>query len=319
VRWIIAGSADSPSTIPEIYYPKSWRSQRDMESSAMSRITTAPRNQTQGSRMSHRKSEHVMKCAAALFFVAAMVWLPVTARSETNSSDAARPLDTLFNASQSQQDSPDIQERRLEQMQGRMRLGVAGLPMTQVPLPLISSMKSLTMRSVEGPKIIPVIKTVSVWERIGKHRHSAIIMFLSSIAAWLLFRARHLLARECDRGLRWFDAQAMGVRRLVLVDDLDHNAVMTPAAVRQRGWTPDLMTQLLGRPDFAVVDPAGLNSPLVLISRARVEALERSGRFQSSIETQSRREREQDLRLAKWNMLHGECLPYLPHGAEEFQ
>jgi hypothetical protein len=138
----------------------------------------------------------------------------------------------------------------------------------------------------------------------------AVLCIAVCTMAWLSYHLRSKAVKGLREGLLWFDARALGVRRIVQVDELSRDSLMTPAAVRQRGRSQDLMIDLLGPPDFAVLDPTGLNQPLILISRQRVEALENSAEFRAYREMRTRRAREDDLRLTKWNELHGEFLPY---------
>jgi hypothetical protein len=286
----------------------------------MTQAITVPSHHMLSSHGSSLKNGCVKGSAGALLFLVAMIWLPSIARPESTTPDPTERVDTFYKPAQEQAMTTDTWEKSVERLQNTMPLGVAGLPGTNVPPALNSSMKSLSVRSIAGPKVVPLPKPpVSIWRSAFEYQFASIVALALLTAGWLTYRLRHLISKQVDKGLRWFDAKAMGVSRLVLVDELDHNAVMTPAAVRQRGWTPELMAQLLGRPDFAVVDPTGLNPPLILISRLRVEALEKNGKFQAFREMQVQQARQDDLRLEKWNRLHGEFRPFALNVLEEVQ
>jgi hypothetical protein len=105
--------------------------------------------------------------------------------------------------------------------------------------------------------------------------------------------------------LLWLDAKALGVRRIVSVEEVDQDAVLSPAAVHERGWPLELMVKLLGAPDYAVVDPNGRIPPLILLSRARVEKLEKSEKFRKHYESQDRHTKASAARVSKWIALHG--------------
>ncbi len=85
------------------------------------------------------------------------------------------------------------------------------------------------------------------------------------------------------RMLNWFDAKALGVRRIVDVQDVDPADLLTPADVHNRGWSVELMIEVLGPPDYAIVDPIGRGPPLVFVSRRRVEALESDEALQQEL------------------------------------
>jgi hypothetical protein len=107
-------------------------------------------------------------------------------------------------------------------------------------------------------------------------------------------------ARALRQGCRWFDARALGVRHLLDVDEVEITAVLSPAAVRRRGWSPELMEALLAPPDYAVVDPQGRNDPLILFSRERVERVERSEEFFNYLSLHSSQSGAVRARINKW-------------------
>jgi hypothetical protein len=252
----------------------------------------------------------VRKFAGIILSAAIVVGLPSTARSQPIVSDSARHMDTSSAPPPRQMSPAQTWAKALGAAQTTMILGVAGLPGTQLPPLTQPTLKSLAVQSVEGTKTTPPENTITFWDRVIQYRLWSHYAFAASTIAWLLYRLRHKAAKGLREGLLWFDAKALGVRRIVQVDELDRNAVMTPAAVRQRGWSQELMIDLLGPPDFAVLDPSGLNQPLILISRQRVEALERSDKVRAYRGMRARQAHEEDLRLTKWNELHGEFLPF---------
>jgi hypothetical protein len=252
----------------------------------------------------------VRKFAGITLLAAIVGWLPSTARSQPIASDAAPHVDTSSAPPPDQMSPAQAWAKALAVAQGTMTLGVAGLPGTQLPPVTQPTLKSLAVRSVVGPKPTPSENTITFWDRVVQYRLWSHYAFVACAIAWLLYRLRHKASKGFRGGLLWFDAKALGVRKIVQVDDLDRDAVMTPAAVRQRGWSQELMIDLLGPPDFAVLDPSGLNQPLILISRRRVEELERSDKVRAYRMTRAGQAHEDDLRLTKWNELHGESLPF---------
>ena len=126
------------------------------------------------------------------------------------------------------------------------------------------------------------------------------LSFSVTLALGLLYLSYPAGCKVARNVLLWCDARAMGVRRIVDVDSVDFNDLTTPAAVRSRGWSPELMVRLLGAPDYAVVDPRNRSEPLVFISRRRVECLETTRAFLSEIETQKRQATASDSRVTEW-------------------
>lgn len=274
----------------------------------MSQGKTVPSPQTIGSHKSSTNIAGAMNFAGAIFLAVIMVWFPSPARSQSVMPDSAGHVDASALAA-GQLSAMQARAKALEAVQRTMTLGVVGLPETQSSF-LKPTLKSLAVRSVEGPKTRSQENAITVWERMVQYRFWPFCAFAVCTMAWLSYHLRSKVVKGLREGLLWFDARALGVRRIVQVDELSRDSVMTPAAVRQRGWSQDLMIDLLGPPDFAVLDPTGLNQPLILISRQRVEALENSAEFRAYREMRARRAREDDLRLTKWNELHGEFLPY---------
>jgi hypothetical protein len=130
----------------------------------------------------------------------------------------------------------------------------------------------------------------------------------ASIAVLLLGLGWRPLKKLYRRSTLWFDAKALGVRRIIGVDDVDQGAVLTPAAVHERGWPLELMVQLLGPPDYAVVDPTGRIPPLILLARERVEKLEKSEKFRRYSEMRARKAQETAARVTKWIALQEEII-----------
>ncbi len=96
------------------------------------------------------------------------------------------------------------------------------------------------------------------------------------------------------------EARALGARDFVEVDEVDPQNTLTTHAILQRGWTPELMEQVLGRPDFAVLDPQRKRQPLKLYDRARVEQAEQGKQFLTH-QTQFDAEQERsEARIRKW-------------------
>lgn len=119
-------------------------------------------------------------------------------------------------------------------------------------------------------------------------------------AAWQARRVPRWIVQAMRRAGRWFDAQALGVRRLVTVEEIDPASTLSPLAVSRRGWSPEAMERLLGRPDYAVVDPQGLREPIILLCRQRVEMLEQSEEFRRYCMQQTQRMRATTRQIDKW-------------------
>lgn len=81
------------------------------------------------------------------------------------------------------------------------------------------------------------------------------------------------------------EAFALGVRRIAYIDDLDTDLLWTPDDLHKRGWSSDAMVRLLGRPDYAILDPLGRREPLIALDRRRVEEVESSPKFRAYMES----------------------------------
>jgi hypothetical protein len=127
---------------------------------------------------------------------------------------------------------------------------------------------------------------------------------------FLLYLGWHPAIKAYRTAVLWFDTKALGVRQIVAIEDVDQNAVLTPAAVHDRGWPLDVMEQVLGAPDFAVVDPTGRTPPLILLSKERVENLEKSGVFQKCCEMRTLKASATAARISKWIALQEDCVSY---------
>ena len=109
------------------------------------------------------------------------------------------------------------------------------------------------------------------------------------------------------RGSIWsrIEARAVGARTFVEVDQLDVQETLTIQAVLQRGWSPEMVEQVLGRPDYAVLDPQRRQEPLRLYDRTRVERAEQGKRFRSYRAEVAARQASSEARIRKWIELRG--------------
>ena len=108
------------------------------------------------------------------------------------------------------------------------------------------------------------------------------------------------LMRIPHRAGRRLNGMLIGVRRVVTVEEIDPATTVTIATLEQRGWSPEAMRALLGRPDYAVVDPQGLREPLILLSRVRVERIEQTGRYQRYLRRSEQRQEVARRQIRKW-------------------
>jgi hypothetical protein len=121
-----------------------------------------------------------------------------------------------------------------------------------------------------------------------------------SMIGYACFKTGRIISR---RIAHWFDARALGVRRVICVEDINPDDVLHPAEVHDRGWSLDLMLKVLGPPDYAVVDPAGISPPLIFVSRKRVEALEKSKAFRAFQRSRGIVSDAQAVQASKWMRL----------------
>lgn len=103
-------------------------------------------------------------------------------------------------------------------------------------------------------------------------------------------------------GLFWNRIEALfhGARMFVEVDHLDPQRTLTIQALIQRGWSPELVKELLGRPDYAVLDPRRKQEPLRFFDRARVERAERGKKFRQHRARVANEQARSEARLRKW-------------------
>ena len=99
------------------------------------------------------------------------------------------------------------------------------------------------------------------------------------------------------------EARRWGARSFVEVDDLDPRQTLSIQAVLQRGWSPELAKKVLGRPDYAVLDPQRRQDPLLLFDRARVEKAENGRKFRSYRVRVANEQARDEARLRKWHAL----------------
>ena len=119
-----------------------------------------------------------------------------------------------------------------------------------------------------------------------------------------------ILRRRTSRrplGTIWgrIEARAAGARTFVEVDHLDVEQTLTIQAVLQRGWSPEMVERVLGRPDYAVLDPQRRQEPLRLYDRTRVERAEKGKRFRAYLTEVASKQASSEARIRKWIELRG--------------
>lgn len=115
-------------------------------------------------------------------------------------------------------------------------------------------------------------------------------------------RILHLRSTGHPMGTLWgrIEARAAGARTFVEVDYLDVQQTLTIQAVLQRGWSPELMERVLGRPDYAVLDPQRRQEPVRLYDRKRVERAERGKQFRAYQAEFAATQANTEARIRKW-------------------
>ncbi len=83
--------------------------------------------------------------------------------------------------------------------------------------------------------------------------------------------------------LKRFEAMFYGARRVVEVDDIDIHTCLPVDSLVRGIWSPDLVTQLLGRPDYVVLDPQRLRVPLRFYDRNRVAKVQAGKKFKQHL------------------------------------
>lgn len=124
----------------------------------------------------------------------------------------------------------------------------------------------------------------------------------------LLIAGLILLRTTGRRGPRWSltslwnraEALTYGARMLVEVDDLKPQQALSFQAVVQRGWSPELARSVLGRPDYAVLDPQRKRDPLFLFDRVRVERAENRKKFRAHQARMANEQARSEARIRKW-------------------
>ena len=127
-------------------------------------------------------------------------------------------------------------------------------------------------------------------------------MLLLLVVGLLLVRRPHRRGEPRPMGLIWnrLEASFHGARMFVEVDHLDPQNALPIQAVVQRGWSPELVRDVLGRPDYAVLDPRRKQEPLRFYDRARVERAERGKKFRQHRAKVANEQARSEARLRKW-------------------
>jgi hypothetical protein len=120
------------------------------------------------------------------------------------------------------------------------------------------------------------------------------------LQVWAVRRRQHLrllygLWRHCRA--RWY-----GVRQVARWDEIDINACLCLTTLLRQNWSPALIRQLLGRPDYAVLDLQGIRPPLLLYSRDRVAQAVSGSRFRQHLASLSGRSAKAGSRLRRWSV-----------------
>jgi hypothetical protein len=254
----------------------------------------SPFHSVAASRSTNRYGYCVWKGAATLLIVMATVWLPTTPSS---ASDA--PVPPARNLVTSTGQGP----------------GPKGIEDTQTKASLPTGNAGISRQEVKSTRHDPSTETDGLWRRVGGFQPKLGLVFGSAAMVLVLYLGWRPGLKAYRRAVLWFDTKALGVRQIVAIDDVDQNAVLTPAAVHDRGWPLDVMEQVLGVPDYAVVDPTGRTPPLILLSRERVESLEKSGVFQKCCEMRTLKARATAARISKWIALQEDCVTGTAEGS----
>ena len=83
--------------------------------------------------------------------------------------------------------------------------------------------------------------------------------------------------------LRRSEALFYGARRVVEVDQIDIHTCLPVDSLVRGIWSPALVLQLLGRPDYVVLDPQGLRAPLRFYDRNRVANVQAGKTFKQHL------------------------------------
>lgn len=127
-------------------------------------------------------------------------------------------------------------------------------------------------------------------------------ILLLLIVGLILLRSTGRRGPRWSLGSLWNRAEALsyGARMLVEVDDLKPHQTLTLQAVVQRGWSPELARSVLGRPDYAVLDPQRKRDPLFLFDRTRVERAEHRKKFRQHQARMANEQARSEARIRKW-------------------
>lgn len=214
----------------------------------------------------------------------------------------------------------------------RRRAGLALTLAIAIAAPLTEPARSDTVLWTPSPEAAPVFRGIvgneSVLRGPGSHKAAAVsaqsgnattavdrapsrrplrstlaligMVLLATIVAGLLLQRVPMVRRRTDHLWRRLDALALGVRKIVTIDEIDPDTVWPPFVLHERGWPVDLMIGLLGRPDYAVIDPTGRRDPCIVLSRARVEAIEQGAKFRAYFEERNKEASREEFRAQRW-------------------
>lgn len=183
-------------------------------------------------------------------------------------------------------------------------LGLGGFPVA-VDVSSIAANATARQQSANPPAAsVMATKNDELWSQFGKPVLQLGLTLATLAVVWSLCQRIPSVARALQRGQRWFDARMLGVRHVVTIEEIDPNSIWTPTTLHRRGWPPELMIQLLGPPDYAIVDPKGLREPLIVLCKKRVLELEASPRFRARFlaysERQDSQARAEAGRISRW-------------------
>jgi len=145
-----------------------------------------------------------------------------------------------------------------------------------------------------------------VWIEFGAAVLLGGLLLLLLVGLFFMRRARSTGPRR-PMGMFWnrIEARFLGARSFVEVDHLDPQQTLTIQGVIARGWTPKLVEEVLGLPDYAVLDPQRKQEPFKLYDLARVERAEQGKKFRSHRAQVAREQAHSEARIRKWLELRG--------------
>lgn len=113
-------------------------------------------------------------------------------------------------------------------------------------------------------------------------------------------RTSHL---RLPRGLwRLCRARWYGARQLVRWDEIDVNTCLCLTTLLRQDWSPALVRQILGRPDYAILDLQGIRPPLRLYTRERVAQALSTSQFKRHVATLDAQDARAAGRLRRWSV-----------------